>query len=87
MIGLTRLSKTVGDALISSQATNKPGQLGQYLFRPWNSAVLLFFRGQLRLVKEDWAGGVEDLDEAHRLQPSPQVMLMRWYIWLNDSAM
>ena len=47
---------------------------------------LAFFRGQLRLVKEDWAGGVEDLDEAHRLQPSPQVMLMGWYIWLNDSA-
>lgn len=34
------------------------------------------FRGQLRLVKEDWAKGVEDLEEAHRLQPSPQVVLL-----------
>lgn len=29
-------------------------------------------RGQLRLAKEDWAGGVQDLEEAYSLQPSPQ---------------
>ena len=32
-------------------------------------------RGQLRLAKEDWAGGVQDLEEAYSLQPSPQVII------------
>ena len=63
----------MGGALNCSQATNKLGLLGKFLER--ESVFNLFFRGQLRLVKEDWARGVEDLEEAHRLQPSPQVIL------------
>ena len=33
-------------------------------------------------MKEDWAKGVEDLEEAHRLHPSPQVKLMKMWMTL-----
>ena len=62
-------------ALNFSPAINKLGLQGK-IFYGGCLFLTTLLRGQLRLEKEDWARGVEDLEEAHRLQPSPQVMLI-----------